>query len=99
MPGNPLTQDYLDAHLRGAVKEIIGHFNASQGKQNEKLDTIETTQQDHSKQLEEIDVKVTAIMDQLALRQELQNLVRELQAKGVAIDPSKVFVSPEASRR
>ena len=95
----PLTQDDLDARLRGAVQEIIGHFNSSQGKQNEQLGSIETTLRDHGKQLEEIDVKVTAIMEQLALRQELQNLVRELQAKGVAIDPSKVFVSPEPSRR
>ena len=84
----PLTQDYLDSRLTGAVREIIGHFNKSQGEQNKKLDA-------HSKQLEEIDVKVTAIMEQLALRQELQNLVRELRAHGVAIDPSRVFVTPE----
>lgn len=96
---NPLTQDYLDSRLTGAVKEIIGHFNKSQGGQNQTLKGMDATLRDHSKQLDEIDVKVTAIMEQLALRQELQNLVRELQAKGVAIDPNKVFVSPESSRQ
>ena len=62
---SPITQ----AHLRSAVKDIVGHFNESQEKQNERLESIET--------------KIDAITEMLALKKDVERLERSLLRKGV----------------
>lgn len=78
---SPLTRAHLDgavATIRGDIRELTSHFNRSQAEQNDRLD--------------EMDAKLDAIMEMLAMRKELKNLVRELRAHGIAIDAAKVFV-------
>lgn len=76
----------LEATITANTKEIIGHFNKSQGYQNERMDQIDD-------QLAEINVKLDAITKMLVMRQEMHNLIRELGKKGIALDESQIFVS------
>ena len=66
------------AELKGDIRELVHHFSEGQGKQNETL--------------REIELKVSAILEMGAVRQEVINLVRELKAKGVPIDERRIFV-------
>lgn len=79
MSSQPASKTDVAALLTAQTREIIGHFNQSQGLQNERLDKV--------------DAKIDAIMEMLATRRELQNLVNELQAKGMALDLSRIFVA------
>ncbi|MBI3956783.1 MAG: hypothetical protein HY340_02235 [Candidatus Kerfeldbacteria bacterium] len=79
----PLTEDAFNTRLTGAVREIISHFNQSQGGQTQQF----------NERFDQVDAKLAAIMEMLAMRQELRNLLRELKASGIAIDESKVLVS------
>jgi len=69
------------AELIETKQEIIAHFNASQGLQNEKLEAI---QEDMAK------VK-SAVLDLLATDRHLHNLVRELKRNGIPLDEARVF--------
>lgn len=96
---SPVTKD----DLRSATKDIIERFNQSQGSQNlrldsmdHRLDSIENGMNARFSSIETrltgVETKLEAIMDMLATRKELLNLVRELKARGVAVDESKIFV-------
>jgi hypothetical protein len=61
------------------TKEIVQHFNKSQTAQNDRFTVIEA--------------KLDSIMDELATRKELRNLVGELKRQGVQIQEEKVFVT------
>jgi hypothetical protein len=78
-----MDQPVTQAHLTAAVKEIIGHFNESQGTQNQRFD----------KQFTEINAKLDAIMEMVAVRKELRELVRQLQGRGLNLDESQIFVA------
>jgi hypothetical protein len=80
------------AAIRGDIRDFVAHFNKSQGKQNDRLDRVDARLDKMDDRLDKIDVKLDAIMEMLAMRRELKNLVRELQAQGIAIDAAKVFV-------
>ena len=80
------SQNLTKAHFDGAVaviqediKGFVKHFNQSQFEQNERLDTM--------------DAKLDAMMDMLATRKEMHNLVREPKSSGIRLDESKIFVS------
>lgn len=97
-----LTKEYFDEVIHGlrdtihgvretmATKEdirgVISHFNKSQGLQNKQLGRVE-------QDLLEANTKLNAIMDALATRQEVRNLVRELRGQGLKLDESKIFVA------
>lgn len=49
-----MNQAVTQAHLAGAVKEIIAHFNESQGEQNKGFDRIDT-------RLDRIDTRLNTI--------------------------------------
>lgn len=76
-----LTKAHLDgavAVIQNDIKSFVKHFNDSQFEQNDRLDTIDT--------------KLDAMMEMLATRKEMHNLVRELKVNGLKLDPSKIFV-------
>ena len=71
--------DSANLKMQENTKDIIRHFNQSQSDQNERLAVIET--------------KLDSIMDELATRRELRNLVGELKRQGVQIQEEKIFVT------
>lgn len=87
-----MDQPVTQTHLAGAVKEIISHFNTSQGEQNQHFDArfdavkgqIEDLADDMSK------VKL-AVLDYLATDRAVRNLVHELQSQGIKLDEKKIF--------
>lgn len=78
----------LEATIKENTREIVAYFNASQGKQNE---WIKKEFKKIYERFDEIAVELEAIKDMLAMRQELRNLVRELRAKGIELDESRIF--------
>ncbi len=78
--------DNIDATMVSDKQDIISHFNKSQGLQNDRLERIE-------QEVLEANTKLNAIMDALATRQEVRNLVRELRGQGLTLDESKIFVA------
>lgn len=64
----------LEATSTANTKEIIGHFNKSQGFQNERMD--------------QMDSKLDAIIEMLTMKREMRNLVRELAKQGITLDES-----------
>lgn len=100
MPNEPITQsdlktglsnlrEGLESTITANTKEIIGHFNTSQGFQNERMDQmdgkLDILIEDMSK------VKL-AVVDLLATDRHMHNLVREIKAHGMPIDESKIFI-------
>ncbi|MEK7636816.1 MAG: hypothetical protein AAB402_00295 [Patescibacteria group bacterium] len=81
-----ITKTHLDAseqRIRSSITDLARHFTGSLGKEREHTD----------QRFDEVDAKLDAIMEMLAMRQEMQNLIRELKAKGIILDESKIFVS------
>lgn len=90
---SPLTKNHLDealktigqrfdgvsAEMTDNTRDIIRHFTEGQNIQNERIDGL--------------DAKLDAIIEMLAMRKELHNLVRVLKAQGVQINESEVFVN------
>jgi hypothetical protein len=88
----PLSKTDFDAALhdlkstmatKDDIRDLITHFNKSQGLQNETL--------------KQIDIKVTAVLEMGAIRQEVENLVRELKAQGIVLDEQRIFVARPTS--
>lgn len=69
--------------LKSRIRDLVQHFNESQSGQTAQIDA----------RFDEVDSKLTAIMEMLTLRKELRSLIRELKAQGIRIDESKVLVS------
>ncbi len=95
-----LTKTYLDKALHKAfdtwgrriessVTDLARHMTLSFGTQRAymdgRFDTIDG-------QFTEVNIKLDAIMESVATRKEMHNLVRELKHQGIQIDASKVFV-------
>lgn len=78
--------DNIGSAMVSDKQDIISHFNKSQSLQNERLERIEQA-------VLESNTKLNAIMDALATRQEVRNLVRELRGQGLTLDESKIFVA------
>lgn len=68
------------------IRDLITHFNESQGTQTAQLGAIDY-------RLQEIGVELGAIKEMLAFRKQLENLVRELKAQGIILDETKVFAT------
>lgn len=77
------------------TREIISHFNQSQGEQNKRFDErfaamdVRFAAIEH--RLDGMDAKIDAIMEMLATRKELVSLVRALKAKGIELEESEIF--------
>lgn len=71
------------------IRDLIAHFNQSQGKQNASLEAL-------GEGLQEVGVALAAIKEMLAFRKQLENLVRELKAQGIVLDS---WTKPRLLRR
>lgn len=71
-----LTQEHFDEK----IVELHTRFD----KTDKRLEGIE-------RRLDEHDAKLDAILEAVATRRELQNLVRELKAQGINLDETKIF--------
>jgi len=90
----PLTQDdksylktLLDTHtevLQESIRGLNQNFTVAMGNQDDRMD--------------QVDAKLDAIMEMLAFRTEMANLVRELRTKGIELDEKKIFVAPVTPR-
>jgi len=78
-------------------QEIISHFNASQGKQNERMDRVQKDIQVMSGQLttvaEDVAKVKSAVLDLMVTDRHLHNLVRELKRHGIPLDETAVFAT------
>lgn len=92
----PLTRNDLKAELSGfrdgvreetkeATREIIGHFNASQGKQDEWI----------KEEFSTINTKLDAIMsgEVLVTRKQFQRLLRTLAARGIEVNEAEILAA------
>ncbi len=97
----PITREYFDKSLHtlregleanstSNTKDIISHFNQSQGMQNVRMDRMEARMDE---QFAEVNVKLDAIMKMLVMRQEMHNLVGQLREQGMTLDESKIFMT------
>lgn len=79
----------LRESIKENTREIIAHFNESQASQDE---WIRAEFRKVEERFAQVDVKLEAIIEMLATKQELMNLVFELKAKGIDLDAAKVFI-------
>lgn len=82
-----------EAKILGSIRDLNTNFNKSQGLQNERLGGVEKRLGTIEQEVLEANTKLNAIMDALATRQEVRNLVRELRGQGLTLDESKIFVA------
>lgn len=88
----------LGSNLRDEIKEntreIISHFNASQGAQNvwikDRFDRVDANVETLAEDVAKIKL---AVVDLMATDRHMHNLVRELKSKNIAIDEQRVFSS------
>lgn len=79
----------LGSNLRETIKEgtrdVISHFNQSQGKQTEWI----------KQEFAEVNTKLNAIMsgEVLVTRPQIKRLIRALKAKGIELDEAEIFAS------
>ncbi|MEK7538127.1 MAG: hypothetical protein AAB619_04120 [Patescibacteria group bacterium] len=88
-----ITKTHLDAseqRIRSSITDLARHFTGSLGKEREHTDR---RFDEVNSNFDEVNAKLDAITEMLAMRQEMQNLIRELKAKGIILDESKIFVS------
>lgn len=83
-----LTREYFDEGIANLASKR--DLQALRQEMNERFQAM---QQEMNVRFEQVDIKLDAMLELLAHRKELYNLVRELKAKGVEIDETKVFVS------
>lgn len=88
-PSPTLTKAHLEWAIQG-VNEGFRHLYQSQAQGFKKVDEHLMRIDDR---LDGMDIKLDAIMESLATRKEVQNLVRQLKAQGIVLDESKIFVS------
>ena len=87
--GSTITKAYFDgaiSSIRGDIRDFVRHFNASQAAQNERINDIDA-------HLDEVDIKLDAIMESVATRKEMHNLLRELKHEGIKLDSTRIFVT------
>jgi uncharacterized protein YicC (UPF0701 family) len=70
--------------LTESIRDLNTQFMQSQADQNSHLERLD----DH---VEEVGIKVNAIMEMLATRKEVRALIRELKAQGIKLEESRIF--------
>lgn len=92
-PAKQPSRDYFDArfqdlarHFTGSLGHLVERVDKGFGDVDQRLDSID-------KQFVEVNAKLDAIMEIVAVRQEVRNLVQELRAKGIEIDPVKILLT------
>lgn len=80
------SRDYFDARFQ----DLARHFNSGLGNL---ADRVDSGFSGVIKEFTEVNAKLDALMEMVAVRQEVRNLVREPRAKGVEIDSEKVFLA------
>lgn len=90
-----VTKGHFDgaiATIRQDIHDIIGHFNRSQGDQNERFDRRFDRLDTDVKELKENMAKVkSVVVDIMPVDRHLRNLTTELRVLGVPVDDRKVF--------
>ncbi|MFA6587783.1 MAG: hypothetical protein WCT08_01805 [Patescibacteria group bacterium] len=84
--------DNLRLELKDDIRQVISHFNKSQGEQNRRLDSIDTRLDAFDIRFDSVDTRLEAIMSMLATRKEMHNLVRELKNQGINLEEARIFV-------
>jgi vacuolar-type H+-ATPase subunit I/STV1 len=102
----PVTKSELNETLRRALKEttreIISHFNASQGVQNrhlgkidQRLDSIDSRLEGLTSEVHDMGDDVAkiklAVVDLMGTDRHMHNLVRELKGQNIKLDEARIF--------
>src|SRR5690242_6019175 len=95
-----LNKAHLDAwgqRVQSSMTDLARHMTATFGKEREHTDKqftdVKQSISGLDQQFVEVNIKLDAIMDMLATRKELQNLVRALKHQGIRLDESEIFVA------
>ncbi len=94
-----VTKSDLHEALKETTREIIEHFNKSQGEQNrqvgERFDAVDQRFDGIDRRLDEIGDDVSkiklAVVDLMDTDRHLHNLVSELKSNDIKFDESKIF--------
>jgi len=94
-PQRSLTPEDLRDALADTSRDIVGHFSVRFGTIDQRFDGLTKEISDVQEQMHEgfrqVDIKLDAIMELLATRKQLHNLVRELRAQGMKLDETAIF--------
>lgn len=77
-----LSQEYFDEK----IVELHARIDKRFGGVEDRLDRVESVLHEHAQKLD-------AILEAVATRRELQNLVRELKAQGIQLDETRIFAA------
>lgn len=78
----------LRDEIRENTREIIGHFNKSQGAQNERLERIENRLEEVGEDVSKIKL---AVVDLMATDRHMHNLVGALKREGISLNDNEIF--------
>jgi hypothetical protein len=84
-PVKPITTE----HLRAAGQDIARHFNKSVGLVRGDVAALRTEMHE---EFDKVHVELEAIKELLVFRKEFENLVREIKARGMDLDETRIFV-------
>lgn len=80
----------LRDEIRENTRDIISHFNASQGEQNKELKAMHA---DIFELKEDVSKIKLAVVDLMATDRHMHNLVAALQRNGIALNEAEIFTS------
>lgn len=91
----PLGRAHLDSAvstIRRDIRDVVTHFNKSQGKQTEWL---KREFREVREQFQIVNTKLDAIMsgEVLVTRKQLERLLRALKAKGIELDEAEILAA------
>jgi hypothetical protein len=94
----PLTRDYLDSSLRVVTRDLMQHMTrsieASEKRLGTRINSVEVRLGNIEDRMIVLETQMAALMTEEVLRHHLRrlatNLVRELRAQGIRLDPAKL---------
>jgi len=102
----PATKDDLQKGLKNLgdslreviaenTRDIIGHFNTSQGIQNKRLDSIDERLVRIETEMVQVNTKLDAIMsgEMLVTRKQIERLINALEAQGIKLNLTEILAA------
>lgn len=96
-PQRPLTPNDLRDALAVNSREVLNQVNADLASVRKEIGSVREEVQSLREEMHEgfhqVDIKLDAVMELLATRKQLHNLVRELRAQGLTLDEARIFAA------
>lgn len=86
-----------ESRIQASITDLARHMTSSIGSVGRDVKELRTEVHEIRTEMkdgfESVHVELEAIKELVAVRKELQNLVRELKSQGVVLDESRIFVA------